>query len=131
MLELNTDTVCYIIAKSREFDVKVEVENPDEGGNPLDHDASAILEAYADDPTFDELKQVIDDLNVDEQCQLVALAWVGRGDYSAEEWDDALKAAREAHTAHTATYLIGIPLLPDFLEEGLAAFDLNCEGFEV
>jgi hypothetical protein len=131
MLELNTDTVCYIIAKAREFDVKVDVENPDDGSDSLDHDASAILEAYADDPTFDELKQVIDDLNIDEQCQLVALTWVGRTDFSALEWDDALEAARDAHTDHTALYLIGIPLLADYLEEGLAAFDLSCEGFDM
>jgi hypothetical protein len=89
-----------------------------------------VLESYADDATFDELKEAIDDMNVDEQCELVALTWVGRGDFSKDEWEEALQAAREAHNDHTAAYLLGTPLLPDYLEEGLAAFDLSCQDFE-
>jgi hypothetical protein len=58
---------------------------------------------------------------------LVALAWLGRGDYTADEWDAALEAARDAHNARTAEYLLGIPLLGDFLEEGLSLMGESCE----
>ena len=59
-----------------------------------------------------------------------AIAWLGRGDYTADEWADAVAAARERHSGPTSEYLLGIPVLPDYLEEGLAAFGLSCTDFE-
>jgi hypothetical protein len=56
---------------------------------------------------------------------LVALMWVGRGDYSLEEWDEALKFAEETWTERTAEYLVGTPLLADFLAEGLQQFETD------
>ena len=32
---------------------------------------------------------------------------------------------------HTTDYLIGTPLLADYLEEALAAFGHSCEDFEI
>ncbi len=105
---------------------------PDYGSNAADDDFLQVLEAYADDPVFDELKTLIDDLNVDEQCELLALTWIGRGDFTAEDWEEAISTARDAHNAKTtAGYLLGIPMLGDYLEEGLAAFDLNCEDVDL
>src|SRR3546814_18658409 len=77
------------------------------------------------------MREVIDDLNEDEQIELVALSWVGRGDFLAEEWDDALTAARDRHTGPTSTYLLGMPLLGDLLEEGFTAVGHSCEDYEV
>lgn len=131
MLEMDLNKICYIVVKAREFDAQEDVVEPDYGSNARDVQFRQVLEAYSGDPTFEELKQVIDDLNIDEQYQLVALAWLGRGDYSADEWEDALSTARDAHTPHTAAYLLGIPMLGDYLEEGLAAFDLSCQDFEM
>jgi len=131
MLDMDTNKICYIVVKAREFDAKEDVVEPDYGSNAADDQFRQVLESYADDATFDELKQVIDDMNIDEQCQLVALTWVGRGDFTKDEWGEALKAARGAHNDHTAAYLLGTPLLPDYLEEGLAAFDLSCLDFEM
>jgi hypothetical protein len=59
----------------------------------------------------------------------VALAWVGRGTYEVSEWPQALDTARTERTNRTAEYLLGLPLLGDYLEEGLAAFDLDCAEF--
>ena len=131
MLEMDQNKICFIVVKARQFDAKEDVVEPDYGSNAADDQMRQVLESYADDPTFDELKQVIDDMNVDEQCELVALTWLGRGDFTADEWKDALSTARAAHNDHTATYLLGTPLLPDYLEEGLAAFDLSCQDFEM
>lgn len=131
MLELDTNKVCYIIVKAREFDAQTDVVEPDYGSDAIDDGFRQVLEAYADDPTFDEAKTAIDDLNIDEQYQLVALAWVGRGDYSVDDWDEALAAAQDGHTKYTSLYLLGMPLLSDYLEEGLAAFGGSCEDFEM
>jgi hypothetical protein len=131
MPEMDLDKICYIVVKAREFDVKEDVVEPDYGSNAADDQFRQVLESYADDATFDELKEAIDDMNVDEQCELVALTWVGRGDFTKDEWEEALTTARDAHNDHTAAYLLGTPLLPDYLEEGLAAFDLSCQDFEM
>lgn len=127
MLTLDPDKVCHIIVKARAFDAKVAVVEPDPGSNPSDEDMREVLEDYADDPTFEELKEFINDLNEDEQVELVALAWLGRGSFTVEEWQDAVEEARRAHNRRTAEYLLGMPTLADFLEEGLAAFDIRCD----
>lgn len=121
MDNLSAEKVAYIIAKAREFDVKVEPVAPDPGSNPSDDDELDVLEDFAADPTYDELVSAIRELNRDEQIELVALTWVGRGSFSAGQWGDAITEASEAHNDHTAEYLTGIPLLSDYLEEGLSA----------
>jgi len=67
---------------------------------------------------------------VDEQCELVALVWVGRGDHTAAEWSEALRLARQEHNDRTSEYLLGTPLLADYLGEGLSQFDLSCGEME-
>jgi hypothetical protein len=54
--------------------------------------------------------------------QLVALAWLGRGTYDLSEWRTALDTARSEHRKRTAEYLLGLPLLGDYLEDGLSMF---------
>ena len=132
MPDINTEKICFVIAKAREFDVKVGVVEPNPGGSPIDGEGLDVLQDYAEDPTYQEIKVFIEGLNEDEQIDLVALTWLGRGDYGAAEWDEAraeAQRARDEH-GHTADYLLGAPLLGDYLEEGLAAFDQSCEEFE-
>lgn len=126
MDSLSTDKVCYIIAKAREFDVKVDPVAPDPGNNPADDDELDVLEDFAADPTFDELTAAIRELNRDEQIELVALTWLGRGSFTSSQWLEAVAEARDAHNDRTAEYLTGIPLLSDYLEEGLTALGLSC-----
>lgn len=130
MDSLSAEKVCYIIVKAREFDVKVDPVGPDPGANPSDDDELDVLEDFAADPTFDELTSAIRELNRDEQIELVALTWLGRASFSTEQWSDAVAEARDAHNQHTAEYLTGIPLLSDYLEEGLAAMGYTCEEYE-
>ena len=125
-LGIALDTVCSIVVRAREFDAQEAVVEEDYGSNPIDEDFRSVLEAYPDDPTFQELQSVIDGLNEDEQSALVALVWVGRGDYDVEQWDEVLAVARSRRTGPTSRYLLGIPVLADYLEEGLAAFGLTC-----
>lgn len=126
MPTIDLDAVCRIILLARQFDAKVDIVDPDPGSNASDDEMREVLEDFADDATADALRQAIRDLNVDEQVELVALAWVGRGSFSAGEWEEAVAEARRAHNSRTAEYLMGQPMLGDLLEEGLAAFDLSC-----
>jgi hypothetical protein len=131
MLDIDPAKVCFIIVKAREFDAKEEVVEPDPGSNPSDDGARGVLEDYPDDPVYEELERLIESLNEDEQANLVALAWLGRGDYGVEEWEAALATARERHTGSTASYLLGIPILADYLEEGLNRLDYSCAETEL
>ena len=96
MLSIDPDKVGYIILKAREFDEKVEPEELERGSNPSDDQSIEILEDYADDPTYQELMAALENLNEDEMVELLALTWLGRGDFSREEWKVALRQAREA-----------------------------------
>lgn len=129
-LGISSDKVCYIVVKAREFDVKDYETDTDSGSNAADDKMYSVLENHADDPVLQELTSVIDDLSDEEQVNLVALMWLGRGDGGIEDWAQLHREAEEAHNERTAAYLLGEPRLADHLEEGLSAFGLSCEDFE-
>lgn len=124
MIDLNPETVCFIIDKAHEFqtqsDVLLEEEASLEGG------AGRLLAEYSGNPALAELKAAIDDLEPDQQVCLVALMWLGRGDYDIEEWEEALAEAGRRWTPHTAEYLIATPMLADYLAEGLDQHGYTC-----
>jgi hypothetical protein len=122
-LNLPLDKVSFIILKAREFDVKESDTDPDEGSNAIDDGETDVLTDNGEDPVREELLGAIRSLNDDERIRLVALAWVGRGTYGLEEWREAVDTARSEHSRRTAEYLLSLPLLGDYLEDGLAAFD--------
>jgi hypothetical protein len=128
---ISTETVCFIIVKAREFDVKVAPDELDEGSNPTDDNMQRILEDYADDPTYEELRSFLAAQSDDDLKELVALTWIGRGDYGADDWDEVLSEVPDVRERHTVAYLLGTPLLADYLEEGLSQFGLSCEEFEL
>jgi uncharacterized protein DUF3775 len=119
-LAISAAKVAYIITKAREFDVKDVVTDPDPASNASDDAMLSVLEDHSDDPVVAELRAAIFGLNEDEQVDLVTLAWLGRGDGGVEDWDDLRAEAARAHNRRTASYLLGIPLLSDYLEEGLS-----------
>jgi len=129
-LGINPDKVCTVIFKARAFDAKEADSDPDSGSDPADDNMVDVLEDTADDATEQELKEFIKSLDEEEQVALVALAWIGRGTYEAAEWGEALAEARRAHNKRTAEYLMGLPMLGDYLEEGLSAMGESCEDFE-
>lgn len=126
-LAIARDALCFIISLAHEFDVKDAVSDPDSGSNPTDDDMRDVLEDHPDDPVEAELASFIDELDEDEQIDLVALVWLGRGDGDLSEWADLRSEAARAHNDRTAAYLLGIPLLADHLEEAMSAFALTCE----
>ncbi len=127
MLTIDPSKVCFVIVKARELDAKEAPVEEDYASDPIDEDMREVLADFEDDPVYEELKAFIDAMNEDEQIELVALAWIGRGTFSPEEWEEAKAEAARAHNDRTAEYLLGMPLLADYLAEGLAAFGHSCE----
>ena len=127
MLKINPDTVCRLIDLAHEFHGQEAVVIPEVPDSPSGDWAVQMLADHAGDTTLEEFKSILDDLDPEQQQQVVALLWLGRGDYSLEEWDDALQEAADQWNETTAEYLIAHPLLADFLDEGLHIHDLECE----
>jgi hypothetical protein len=130
-LTISSESVCFIIVKAREFDAQDVVTDPDSGSNATDDKMASVLEAHSGDLTQKELVAFINALSDEEQIDLVALLWLGRGDGTLEDWDDLRGEAQRQHNERTAAYLLGEPLLSDHLEEGLSQFGFSCEDFEI
>jgi Protein of unknown function (DUF3775) len=130
-LTISPEKVFFIIVKAREFDAKDEVTDPADGSNPTDDGEAAVLEDHGDDPVIQEITSFINALTVDEQIDLIALAWLGRDDYDAGDWSSVRSEAARAHNKRVASYLLGMPLLGDFLEEGLSMLGYSVEEFEI
>lgn len=126
-LEISPSKVGYVIVKAREYGAKVGAWDD---SATSDHDADSILEDFTDDPTRAELKEFIGGLNEDEQVSLVALAWIGRGSYGPDELEEALETARAERVNRTEEYLLGMAMLPDYLEEALDRLGYSVEDAE-
>ena len=127
-LTISAETAFYIIVKAREFDEQVPPTDPDSGSNPADDREVDVLEEAGDDPVEEELEAALVALNIDEQLDLLALMWLGRGDFTS--FAEARKEGSDMRDKHIPQYLIGTPQLGDFLEEGLAQLGISLEEFE-
>jgi Protein of unknown function (DUF3775) len=126
MLAIPLERLAYIIVKAREFDAEVPVE-PDSatGSDGPDDDEREVLLDTPDNPTEQELRDAIDSLGPPERQELLALLWLGRADYDADSWVEALREAGDSTIANVTDYLVGTPLLGDYLEEAAAALGLS------
>jgi len=124
-LAISAEKVGFLIEKMREFDVKEEVTDPDSGSNGADDNMIDVLEDDGSDPAVREITGFIDAMTEDEKIDLVALMRLGRGDGGIEEWDDLRREAADGRNNRTASYLLGEPLVSDYLAEGLDAFGLT------
>ncbi|MCX2696636.1 MULTISPECIES: DUF3775 domain-containing protein [Ochrobactrum] len=132
MVELvnNIENIEFIISKAREYDVQVPAVDESSGSNAADDGDVDILDSSVDNPTRKELIAAIQSLNEDERIELLALVWVGRGDFSAAEWEEALSTAGDRHNGREAKYLLGIPLLGDYIEEGLETLGIEFGAYD-
>ena len=115
---VDRETLAYVVLKAKAFDMLTPSDNADDASDAADDRFVDAIEDEPDNPAGRELKMAIANLDVDAKASLVALAWLGRGDYEAGEWAEALAAARERAEGPTSRYLMGIPLLGDYLEDG-------------
>lgn len=130
-LGISREKVAYIIEKAEEFDVKDLPDDEESGSNPADDREVDVLQDDGSDAAGSELSGFIRALNEDEQIDLVALLWLGRGDGTIEEWDELRSRAVDARGEYqnprlnTVHYLLGDPLLGDYLAEGLDKFGFS------
>lgn len=130
VLSISIEKVFFILLKAREFDAKEGQSDPDSGSNPIDDGAADILEDSGEDSTYAELMMALRDLNEDERFDLMALMWIGRGDFTATEWEDAREQATDLDPRRVPEYLSETPLLSDYLSEALAALGYSVEDLE-
>lgn len=121
----------FLIVKARAFDAEVPPVGVEDGSDMPDDKAVAALEGSKDNPTREELAGALSELNVDQINEVLALIFVGRGDYDEDQWEEALTAAREASDRRVISYILETPLLGDLLEEGLDRLGYNVSDEEV
>ncbi|WP_026868957.1 DUF3775 domain-containing protein [Inquilinus limosus] len=131
MITIPLEKLAYIVAKARAFDAEVPPVDDSSGSNPSDDGSRDILEDTPDNPTYAELVDAIDSLSDEERVELLALVWLGRGDVTREEWPEVLEQAKDLHDERETDYLVGTPLLGDYIAEGLGQFGTSLEEFEV
>ncbi len=124
-LAISAEKVRFLIEKTREFDVKEGASDPDSGSNAADDNMVDVLADDGGDPVVREITGFINAMTDDEQVDLVALMRLGRGDGGIEEWNDLRREAAEGRNNRTASYLLGEPLVSDYLAEGLDEFGLS------
>ncbi|WP_282607207.1 DUF3775 domain-containing protein [Pelagibius sp. Alg239-R121] len=134
MLEINPETVCFLILKAHQYDVKAEPAVLGDSAHPIDDEVLEDLDARAGDavvadPIYEEMKSFIEDMNEDAQIDVVALMWLGRDGVSADDWRQVRAEAARARNEHSAEYLLGTPLLADYLSEGLNCLGYDCEDY--
>jgi uncharacterized protein DUF3775 len=127
-LSISPEKAFFIVAKSRQSDNKAT--ESDLVTDLSDDDTTFGLDDHSRETDRSELSTFIRGLNVDEQIDLVALMWLGRGDGDLDNWRDLRAEASRAHNNRTASYLIGTPMLADYLEEALSQFGKSFEDFE-
>ncbi len=132
-LTLSPDTIRLFAQKVRAVASSLQdtFEDGHEGDVEFDadtlsqsHHHDGLAEEENDDLSDTELRELLQDLNVDESAQLVAITWIGRGDFETEEFGQAVAEARGRAIGSTATYLLGMPMLADHMEAGLDALQL-------
>jgi hypothetical protein len=129
-MDLNTpiDMICRLIVRAREMEAQVTAIETEEDPDPTDSDDElSVLEDEANESVEAEVTALLDDLADDQIAEVLALAWVGRGTYDASEWEEALAEATDSDE-DPAAQLLDMPMLAGYLDAGLAAFDLSCDG---
>ena len=128
MLNVNPEIVCMLILKAKEFHAKEAVTFSEEiADSEYEYDWSQILADHKDDLTYIEIEKAIEDLEPDQQVDLLALMYVGRDDFSGEEWTLARLEAKNNLAPNLTGYLLSKPFIAGYLEEGLASLGYSCE----
>ncbi len=126
MLHIGLESLCFIIAKSREFQSKEEVVIPDDPSSPSEDWALQVLADHGGGFLLREICQLIGEMSQRQRAELIALMWVGRGDYAIEDWETAVDDAIGDYSVRAAGYLLAHPMVSDDLQEGLLAHGYSC-----
>lgn len=124
-LRINPDKVCQFLSAARELAGRVPATTGDKTTTG-DDSPLTFMEQRDDDPTRAQMVEFVGGLNVEEQVDLLALIYLGRGDFALVEWNDALEEARDRIAAGDPDFMIGERALPGYLGEALEAFGKTC-----
>ena len=92
--------------------------------------AQIILYGHELDRAENELRGFVETLNEEECFSLIAVMWIGRDSFGADDYAEALSTAQSEAVTPTADYLIGTPHFADHLEAGLEALGLSAAQAE-
>ena len=134
--EISAATVAEIAALAREAreaqdllldKSKLSAETAE--GQPLDEasDTFSALNASLDNEPLTRLKRRVEAIPAAEFQELQAIALVGRGEFTAKQWDEAMDRAVTMDFASDRDQLTEDPMLHDYLMKGLYELDLNPE----
>lgn len=126
-LHIRLETLCSLIALAREFQAKEDVVIPEAPDSPTEDWAMQVLADHIDDYSLAEFRGIVGDMSERQRAELVALMWLGRGDYSIDEWEQAVDDALGDFSIRAGEYVIAHPMISDYFEEGLIAHGLSCE----
>ena len=127
-LSVSLEAICRLIVRARELEAQVPAENDEEDEPEDSDDDSAMLEDEANGIVQTEILAALDDMGEDQVAEVLALAWIGRGTYDPSEWEEALEEAQDGGAQAAIDQILELPMLAAYLEAGLAAFDLSCDG---
>jgi Protein of unknown function (DUF3775) len=125
MLKISTAKVAHAIARAREHDAIAgswEQQIQRSFYEELDH---TILDTFQGDTVHGRLAEFIATLTRDEKASLLAIALIGKGRYTPQNLAGAVESARSEALFMQDSYLIGIPLLADYLREGMEKLGLS------
>ncbi|WP_300545614.1 DUF3775 domain-containing protein [Maricaulis sp.] len=112
-----------LILRARAYDSKEQIDDYEHERDPDNGETDAVETLLTGDidPIRTEIEDWLDSLDEEAQAELVALYWIGRGDYEGNDFPQAVREARNRRSGSTAAYLLGAPMLGDYLELGLDA----------
>jgi hypothetical protein len=118
-LDLSPAYIARLVFKARGVQSREGLTDPQSGSNPTDDKTIDALQDAPSDLSRRELEQEIRGLASGERDELVALFWIGRGDYEPDDWATALRAAGGRRETPSERSLLGHPLVGDYWAEGL------------
>jgi hypothetical protein len=130
MLEISPEKVAFVIVRSRGITDPMDTSDMETTMDRDDAGPESVLFDSPSDFTGQELRGFLNGLNEDELASLIAVAWIGRETYAPEELNEAMAVAKAEHRNNPIAYLMSLPLLPDYLADGMEALGISTEALE-
>jgi hypothetical protein len=133
MLELIRPLVDTIIKKRNQLDATQatkcttidEVLVPETTSSPADTLSLPIVDKLKNTSIYQELYTFINDIELEQKAILLAIIWLGRGEYTHEEWNKAIEKAKEYQPELIPEYIITLPDVCIYLKRGLEIYSQN------
>ena len=127
-LDINIEQVNYIIAMARDLEDALPRDATDDETHRGEADNPELIKDHEYDSGYQELLGFLQTLSEDELISLVAILWIGRGTYDVDDLIGALDESRDIGANRIPGYILSIPLLAEYLEEGSNLLGLSGEN---